>query len=151
MIIWTELSVFDPGRTIQRARKVRDYVNTRKLFGDSSYKVHTTNNNNAKPATRRGHGSHGFPLRQEAMDPPGTGILPVKNLKDSTDESCRDENDESQNDAPSDDEFAQEDTPIRLEPDTPNAGEAPGFDPYDSGTFDTSKSWYSHSKFKRTF
>ncbi len=75
----------------------------------------------------------------------------MKNLRDSTDESSRDDNDESQNDAPTDDEFGADESPIRLEPDTPNAGEAPGFNPYDTGTFDTSKSWDSHSKFKRTF
>ena len=75
----------------------------------------------------------------------------MKNLRDSTDESSRDDNDESQNDAPTDDEFVKEDTTITLEPMTPGADETPGIDPYDSGTFDTSKSWDSHSKFKRTF
>ncbi len=75
----------------------------------------------------------------------------MKNLRDSSDVSARDDNDESLNDAPTDDELGADDTPIRLEPDTPKPGEAPGFNPYDTGTFDTSKSWYSHSKFKRTF
>lgn len=33
----------------------------------------------------------------------------------------------------------------------PDAKGSTGFDPYDSGTFDTSKSWDVHSQFKRRF
>ncbi len=85
------------------------------------------------------------------MDPPGTGRLPVKNTRDSSDVSGRDENVESQDDAQIADEFVKDDTTIALEPMTPGPDDSPGINPYDSGTFDTSKSWDSHSKFKRTF
>ncbi len=32
-----------------------------------------------------------------------------------------------------------------------DATESPGYDPYNSGIFDTSKSWELHSRFKRVF
>ncbi len=32
-----------------------------------------------------------------------------------------------------------------------DATESPGCDPYDSGIFDTSKSWELHSRYKRNF
>ena len=32
-----------------------------------------------------------------------------------------------------------------------DATESPGYDPYDSGIFDTSKSWELHSRYKRNF
>ncbi len=32
-----------------------------------------------------------------------------------------------------------------------DATESPGYDPYNSGIFDTSKSWELHSRYKRNF
>ncbi len=44
-----------------------------------------------------------------------------------------------------------DDTSIQPELTGLDATEAPGYDPYNSGIFDTSKSWELHSRFKRVF
>ncbi len=44
-----------------------------------------------------------------------------------------------------------DDTSIQPELKGLDATESPGYDPYNSGIFDTSKSWELHSRFKRTF
>ncbi len=47
--------------------------------------------------------------------------------------------------------YVSDDTSIRPELTGLDATESPGYDPYNSGIFDTSKSWELHSRFKRVF
>ena len=103
------------------------------------------------PPKDGGTTSQGYPHRATSRGSYGIGRLPVKDIKSSADAPARDDNDESQNDAQIADEVVKDKSIIQLEPDSPNEGETPGYNPYDSGTFDTSKSWDSHAKFKRTF
>ncbi len=44
-----------------------------------------------------------------------------------------------------------DDTRIQPELTGLDVTDSPGYDPYDSGIFDTSKSWELHSRFKRNF
>ncbi len=47
--------------------------------------------------------------------------------------------------------YVSDNTSIQPELKGLDATESPGYDPYNSGIFDTSKSWELHSRFKRTF
>ena len=47
--------------------------------------------------------------------------------------------------------YVSDDTSMQPELKGLDATESPGYDPYNSGIFDTSKSWELHSRFKRTF
>ncbi len=49
------------------------------------------------------------------------------------------------------DMYVSDDTSVQPEFTGLDATESPGYDPYDSGIFDTSKSWELHSRYKRNF
>ena len=72
------------------------------------------------------------------------GVRPKENAKEENNENAKEENNDSDH------------TPILatltiLEEPPFVVFESTGFDPYNSGSFDTSKTWESHSRYKRAF
>ncbi len=75
----------------------------------------------------------------------------MKYTKNSAEVPGRVERRESEINALIPDMYVSDDTSVQPELTGLDATESPGYDPYDSGIFDTSKSWELHSRYKRNF
>ena len=85
------------------------------------------------------------------MDPPGIGRISVKYIRNSAEVPGRVESHEPGENALIPDKYASDDTTIQPILTSLDANESTGFDPYNSSSFDTSKLWESHARYKRVF
>ncbi len=94
---------------------------------------------------------HDLALSGKPWIPFGVGRIAVKHNKNNGDASGRGETHEPGKNAQKPGKYVKDDAIDQPTITIIDAGKLNGFDPYNSGSFDKSKSWEAHSRYKRTF